>query len=156
MRLVEWALIQSGEIWTQSKASTEGRCCEDPCRQRTLWKWGLTVMCLLSHGMPKVANKTLQARKRQRRIPLPVSEGTCETLIWDLLLELWGSMFLSHPVWGTLECSSPRKLIQVGVLGVGEQLMGKGGRCKESKTVSSFNTLHGPTPWPGGEGKLIR
>ena len=55
-------------------------------------------------------------------------------------------MFLSHPVWGTLECSSPRKLIQVGVLGVGEQLMGKGGRCKESKTVSSFNTLHGPTP----------
>lgn len=77
------------------------------------------MMCLLSHKMSKIADKTLQARKRQRRLPLQVSEGTCETLIWDfLLLELWDGMFLSHPVWGTLECSTPRKLIHVGVLGM--------------------------------------
>lgn len=85
MRLLEWALIQSGEIWTQSMASTEGRCSEDPCRQNFMKIEDDNDVSV----KPQNFGRILQARKSQRRIPLQVSEGTCETLIWDfLLLEL--------------------------------------------------------------------
>lgn len=73
------------------------------------------MMCLLSH---KISDKILQARKSQRRIPLQVSEGTCEP---DLGLPASRTVrwYVSKSLgWGTLECSNPRKLIQVGVLGM--------------------------------------